>query len=288
MTDQIRLFPKTAMHPTRRISDDDVSSFVCAATLLAPPNAAAQAPAQPARVRVVVDAKDLGEAEGFFSEQVGEQVREAIQGAGYEILDSVDADATVRVRISFFNAADLDYKIDTDVSAGAEIVQLPRLDCPQCVDEDLLERIEGQRGEILAGIEKALLKEDRRNGGDAGDGDAGDGDGDGVRVAPIGPLGGVGIGVLAAGLGLTIGGAVELGRGEVFDDVPDAGFLTGKDHGPRGRVLLGTGLVSVALGGALLVTDLVLRAKKREWHRYGAAVPIIIPRGLGLGWVGQF
>ena len=40
----------------------------------------------------------------------------------------------------------------------------------------------------------------------------------------------------------------------------------------------------------MLVTDLVLRAKKRKQqeNRNGAAVPIILPSGVGVGWVGQF
>src|SRR5689334_21893282 len=122
-----------------------VSSFACATVLLAPPSALAQAPSQAARVRVVVDAKDLGEAESFFDEEVGARVRGLVEAEGYEVLDSVDADATVRVRITFFNPDDLDYKIDVDISAGSEIVRLEPLDCPQCVDEDLLAKIEGQR-----------------------------------------------------------------------------------------------------------------------------------------------
>lgn len=263
-----------------------VSSFVCATTLLAPPPAAALAPTQTARVRVVVDAQDLGDAEAFFDEEVGTRVRGIVEADGYEVLDSVDADATVRVRITFFNPNDLDYKIDVDISAGSEIVRLEPLDCPQCVDEDLLKKIESQNEEILAAIEKALAHEDRP----AGDGD-GDGDsGDEKRVAPIGALGGVGIGVLGAGIGLTIAGAVEIGRGKVYDNPPGAPLLTGHDHGPRGRAFLGTGIAGVALGGALLVTDLVLRAKqrKRQGNRSGAVVPMISPTGVGLGWVGQF
>ena len=207
-----------------------------------------------------------------------------VEAHGYEILDSVDADATVRVRITFFNPDDLDYKIDVDISAGSEIVRLEPLDCPQCVDEDLLAKIESQREEVLAGIEKALAREDRP----PGSGVDGDGDDPDDRIAPIGPMGAVGISVLGAGIGLTIWGSVELGRGEVFDNRPGAPRLTGQDHGPRGQILLGTGIASVAIGGALLVTDVVLRAKQRKRNRSGAAVPMITPTSVGLAWVAQF
>jgi hypothetical protein len=262
-----------------------VSSFLCAIALLAPPRAAALEPKQAARVRVVVDARELGEGESFFNEEVGARVRGLVEAKGYEVLDTVDADATVRVRITFFNPEDLDYQIDVDISAGSEIVRLEPLDCPQCVDADLLAKIEGQDEAILAAIDKALAQDDEssKRGRARADRDEG-----GTQVAPIGPMGGVGIGVLGLGLGLTIAGAIEIGRGEVFDNAEGAPLLTGEDHGPRGRILLGTGVGGVAIGAALLVTDLMLRAKQRKRHRAGAAVPIITPTSIGVGWVGHF
>lgn len=240
----------------------------------------------PVRVRVVVDAKALGDAAEFFEQEVASRVDGLVDGGGHEVVDSLDADVTVRVRLTFYNADDLDYEIDVDVSAGKEIIRLERQGCPQCVDEDLLAKVEEQREQILAGIDEALERAGGRTGESDGNGDAAK-----ATVAPIGPLAVVGIVVMGLGLGVTIGGAVELGRGEVYDDVvPGAPYQLGNDHAPRGQTLLGAGIGGLVVGGALLTTGLVLRSKRRSSQREqaGVVVPMIAPTTVGLGWVGRF
>jgi hypothetical protein len=273
-----------------------LASILLAAPLLASSSPAAAAPASAdgergsTQVRVVVDAKGLGEAAEFFEKEVTARVKEAVEGAGYEVVESVEAEVTVRVRMSFFNEEDLDYQVDVDISAGSELVRLETLGCAQCVDEDLLGKIEGQGGEIVAGIDKALVRV--KEGGEEPSG-GGDGGGEVEEVGVIGALGGVGIGVAAVGLGVTIAGAVELSRGRVYEGDPatsEARYLRWSDSRPRGQVLLGVGLGTLALGGALLVTDLVIRAKKRKRQREQASafVPVFGAEMVGLGWVRHF
>lgn len=259
-----------------------------AAPVLGVPASAIAGPAQAegARVRVVIDAEELGEAGPFFQDKVGATLRAAVEQAGYQLEDGIRADATVRVRISFFNEADLDYQVHVEISAGAELVQLETLDCAQCVDDDLLGKIDDQHAQVLAGLERALALVQQRPQPANEDDPPVEGT---KQPKAIGALGYGGIGVAALGIGALVAGGVEFGRGKIYDDrTRIANELTFVDHRPVGGALLGVGGVVVAAGVTMLVVDLVRASKRRQQPHAGLAIPLLGPSMLGLGYSGQF
>jgi hypothetical protein len=260
-----------------------VMSFV--GSILATPTPAAAAPASadtPARVRVVVDADALGDAEAFFEEHAHVSVSAALEQAGYALRDQIDAEVTVRVRMSFYNEEDLDYEIDVDISTGPELVRLETAACPQCVDEDLLARVDAIGSDVADGVARALARVDEHG---AANGEPVEGE----RVAAIGGVGIAGGVIAGLGVGATIAGAVELSRGRVFDD-PDRTPVerTFVDHRTPGGVLLGVGAVAVVAGAAMLITDVVMRSRKRKQQRAGVAHPILAPGIIGVGYIQRF
>src|SRR5688572_6913268 len=67
---------------------------------------AGPAEAETTSVRVIVDTKALGDVETSAAAEIDESLRAAVEEAGYVLDDSIGAEATVRVRISFFNQED--------------------------------------------------------------------------------------------------------------------------------------------------------------------------------------
>jgi hypothetical protein len=242
-----------------------------------------------ASVRVVVDTKALGDAEAPFAAEIDQTLRAAVEEAGYVLDDSVRADATVRVRLSFFNQEDLDYQIDVDIAAGEQLVRLETVGCPHCEVDQLLARVDGRHTEILAALERALVRSREHV---PPEGETPEGETPPVqeqepgKPKPFGTLGGLGIGLAVLGVGTIVAGGVELGRGTIYDDVSrvttERSFV---DHRPVGGALLGVGGVVLAAGVTMLVVDIV-RSKK---HRHaGLAVPLLGPSIVGLGYTGQF
>jgi hypothetical protein len=247
------------------------------------PTSAIAGPAQAdsASIRVIVDTEALGDAEAPFEGAANERLRAALEEAGYELDDSVRANATVRVRISYFNEADLDYQIDVDLAVGEQILQLGTLGCPSCVEDDLLRAIDGRHAEILTALERALAQQTKPQ-------PVGDVDPPAApttKAKPIGALGGVGIGVSVLGVGMLVVGGIEFGRGRMYDDVVDT-ERTGVDHRPVGGALLGVGAVMLTAGVTMLVVELV-RSKKRR-QQAGLAHPLLGPNLVGLGYSARF
>jgi hypothetical protein len=235
-------------------------------------------------IRVVVDAKALGDAEASFAAKIDEKLRAALEDAGYVLDDSVRADATVRVRLSFFNQEDLDYQIDVDIAAGEQLVRLETVGCPHCGEDELLARVDSRQSEILTALERALAQSSDtvvpapdEGGEDPPVQEPGKG-------KPIGALGGVGIGLAALGVGSIVAGGAELGRGKIYDDIvtTERAFV---DHRPVGGALLGVGGVVLVAGVTMLVVDIV-RSKQRR--HAGLPVPLLGPSIVGLGVAGRF
>ena len=266
-----------------------MTTVLLAGSVLTAPAHAPAAPVsaeRPASVRVVVDADALGDdAAAFFEERAYASVSAALEQAGYTVEDQVDADVTVRVRLSFYNADDLDYEVDVDISAGAELVRLETVACPQCVDADLLARVDELGADVAAGVARALEQVAEQPQTQP----VGDGDGEPDEVAAVGWLGIAGGSIAGVGLGLTIAGAVQFSRGKVFDD-PDLtpierGFV---DHRIDGGVLLGVGTVAIVAGAAMLIADVVTRSNERSQQRAHIAHPIIAPGIVGVGYIQRF
>lgn len=255
--------------------------------LMLPRVASAEAPQREgARVRVVVEAKELGDAGVPIIEAAAPSLRAAVEAAGYALEDSVEAEATVRVRITYFNADDRDFQVHVEISAGAEMVRLESVGCPNCADEALVAVIEGQRDEILAALERTSSRAEEPQQQPQQVEPENEPIAPTPAPKPIGVLGGVGIGVAVLGVGAIIGGGVELARGKVYDDVSRTRWdRTFVDHRPAGGALLGVGGVLLAAGVTMLVVDIVHSKKRRE---HAMAVPLLGPSMVGLGYTGQF
>ncbi len=109
-----------------------------------------------------------------------------------------------------------------------------------------------------------------------------------VRPAAIGPMGIAGIVLGSAGLGTTIAGAVDLGRGRVVEPSTRTGFDRGTDYRPRGRALLGAGLGMAVVGAVLVAVDVGLRAKKRKQRPLVEANVSVRPGFAGVYVGGRF
>jgi hypothetical protein len=274
-------------HSSRNFRSITLAAAVWLGILVfASPNLAIGSPTaeQPSTVRLVVDAKALGEAEATVTATVAEQLRADLESAGYKLDDSIRAQASVRVRMTFFDEAQHDYLIDIDISAGSDISRLETLSCPNCAEQSLFALIHNHHDEIFAGIERALANShiEPSPNEEAVPGPKLDG------PKRMGALGGVGIGVAMLGIGALATGGVELGRGKVFDDVSSGTALerTFIDHRPVGGALLGAGAVVLVAGVTMLVVDLVVRSKKRK--QTGFAAPLLGPNIVGLGYTGNF
>jgi len=257
-------------------------------TRAAPPESAAAT-----TVRIVVDASALNDDSGYFETEIKKQLSEGLTAEGFEVVER--GGSTVRIKLDYFDEQDRDFLITTDVvREGRMAVSQKPTKCPACVDDELVEAAVAILPEVIE-----VLRMDPQHLPTEGSNDppAGDGDGDGdveqsPTVAPLGPMGAVGIGIAALGVGAVVWSAVDLSRGKVYDQGADADqpLRTWTDYTPRGRVWLGVGIGGVAVGGALLITDLVIRSKKRKQHEKpsGALVPLMPARGVGLGWVQRF
>ncbi|PRP89915.1 hypothetical protein ENSA5_70220 [Enhygromyxa salina] len=269
-----------------------MTAVLLAGPLVVLPRPAEAAPASepstdPAQVRLVIDANALGDAAKFFSGAIAERLGPVFEDAGYKVTDKADADVTVRVRLSFYNEEDLDYQVDVDISAGSEIVRLETVGCPQCVDDDLLTKVDEQGAAMTDAIGKALAQ--ARDADSTTEPPATQAS-EPEEVAPIGALGGVGIGVAVLGLGATVAGAVELSRGRVYDQPADGLELGYVDHRPPGAVLLGVGVPVFVAGAAMLIADVVIRSnkRKRRQEQTGTTYPLMGPDVVGLGYVRRF
>lgn len=281
----------------------------------APSDTLAQAPTAaedgPRPVRLELDASAVGERALGLGDLLHDELASVFEANGAELVDMSRSDAPqLRVRIGgkFKDIELFDYELHFELVEGDKVTKLIEpVACDECYDPELVVAVARQVSRLLEEVEArraaaaAAAAETDTGDGDAGDGDSGDGDtgdgdtGDGDTTEPvpkpIGVLGGVGIGVATLGLGAVVWGSVELSRGRVHEVTAHTDpYRTWTDHKPRGTALLGAGIGSLALGTALVVTDVVLRAKRRKQVRSesGMILPITSPDGFGLVWVQRF
>lgn len=262
----------------------------------APP--AASAPAgEPVAIEVDVD--ELPEAERAIASVVLEHMRGLVEGGGYEVAQ--DAETVLRVRLRQLEAGDRNYGIHFEFVEGAVAESAVEwTDCVFCTEARLLQKLDAAQGEVLGAIaerQRGAVGDDgggedgggETTGGEETGGEEG-GDGDvGEPVKPIGALGGAGIGVAVVGIGATIGGAVELSRGRVYDDGAETNDQrTGTDHRPPGYALIGIGAAAAIAGVVILAVDLSQRAKQRKQTQRAQAIIVPSLTSIGVGVVGRF
>lgn len=270
----------------------------------APSEALAQAPTAtqdgPRPVRFELDASAVGERALGLGNLLRDELASVFEANGAELVDMDRSDAPqLRVRIggNFKDIELFDYELHFELVEGDKVTKLIEpVVCEKCYDEEFVVAVAQEMPVVLEAVEarRAAAAAAGDGDGDSGDGD-GDGDGDGGSSEPlpkpIGPLGFAGIGVAAVGLGAVVWGSVELARGRVHDVTAHTDpYRTWTDHKPRGNALLGAGIAGIALGTALVVTDVVLRANRRKQlrHQSRMVLPVTSPDGFGLVWVQRF
>lgn len=268
---------------------------------------------RPTRVRIQVDAQAIGDRGLGLEGAVTKQLRASFEAGGVELLDPLEPEqsgesgepresgesgqpdgtdaALIRIRIGgkAENVQLFDYLLYFDRIQGNTATQLIEpVVCKECFDHALYDALVAQVPAVLDAL------------GPAPSASAGASNPSEVAITPprstppkpLGPLGGAGIGVAALGLGAIIWGAVDLSRGRVYDQDPSALMFerSWTDYGPRGQAWLGVGVASFAVGGALLITDILLRSKRRKHHgqQAGTLVPLGSARNPGLSWVRRF
>ena len=271
------------------------------AALVLPAPALATAPAEePVRVSLEVDASELGSRGVGMDGLVERELGPAFARAGVELVKGDGEAIRVRVRVTVLKAEEFDYGIHIEfVEGDAESAEGERakpamewIACMVCADVKLAEVLE-EKGDAIA---TAVVKHAEREAEGAVEASEPTGDGDVTDpvegpepVKAMGAMGGVGIGVLALGVGSTIAGAVLLSRGKVFDPLSDR-RRTFVDNRPPGIALLSVGVAAVVTGGALLTADLVVRNKKRRKQRSTnqAFYPVVGVEMLGIGYATRF
>lgn len=238
----------------------------------------------PAKLQLVVDVSELGPdgtgIDGLILDALGPK----LSAAGYEIVSEDTTAPNLRVRLEALRLDKFDYGVHFEfVDAGEVESMLPWVACLACMDSKLLGVLDESTGPLIDALDERRTGDEPQPLAPV----------DGAPVAPppkpIGPLGGVGIGVAVLGLGATAAGAVELSRGVVYDDpTKTPAQQTYVDHSRAGRVLLGVGIAGITVGSALLIADVVIRAKRRNQARARAAYPLLGPRVVGLGYVQRF
>jgi hypothetical protein len=243
-------------------------------------------------IGLLVDTSEISEQHRPQLEHVtSTELTPMLESAGYKVVDGA-VDLILRVRfVPLESAEDREHGIHFEfIRSGAEQAAIPWVHCPSCSQTTLREKFSEAASPLLDALAKEVESLGSTDTDDPSDGSQTPVTPPPPPPKPIGPLGGTGIGVAALGLGALAWGAVEFSRGRVFTDSGSDPYRTWTDHTPRGSALIGIGVGGVAIGGALLVTDLVLRAKRRKQlaRDTGTLVPLTSPSTVGAMWIQRF
>ena len=106
----------------------------------------------------------------------------------------------------------------------------------------------------------------------------------------LGAAGYAGIGTLAVGLGVTLGGIIVLTEEpEERLQASSARFIETVHRRPLGGALTGIGAGVLATGVVLVVVDqTVLRKRRARRSAATSLAPALLPNGAGLSWAGRF
>jgi hypothetical protein len=278
-----------------------IASFVSLTLALATPSVAlAQAPTAvedgPQPVRFELDASAVGDRALGLEDLLREKLAPVFEANQAELIDMSRSEAPhLRVRIGgkFKDIELFKYELHFELVEGDKVTKLiDPVVCESCYDDVIVSTVAAQVPTLLDAVDARAAAVDPGD-GDSGDDDTGDGDsgdGDAPPPKPIGPIGFAGIGIAVAGLGVTIGGAVELSRGRVYDDLGGGETLyrTGTDHRPPGYVLIGVGAAAALAGVVMLAVDVSARAKQRKRAQRAQAIVIPSLDNVGIGVVGRF
>jgi hypothetical protein len=247
-----------------------------------------------------VDVDELPESDQVVGPVILEHFGRLVEDAGFEVTDASEGATVLRIRLRRLEAGDRNYGIHFEfVDGGAVEPAIDWVDCVFCTEARMLQKLDAVAPSVLEAIE-ARQQASGDEGEDAGEGGEGGGVGmdggsepedDGgaePKRRPIGPLGGAGIGIAAAGLGVTIAGAVQWSRGRVPNDDLTSRISEGRDYTTQGQVLVGIGVGALVVGAVMLGVDMGVLAKRRSGEARARISPTIGPERAGLVVQGRF
>jgi hypothetical protein len=248
--------------------------------------------AEPTLIRIELDTDAIGDRSLGLEDKVVESLRPIFEAGGIELVE--DGREAVHLRIRFGGKAEdvqlFNYNLHFELVEGNTVTRLiDPVVCLDCFDHTLFPTLEETAPKLIEAIDAQRGRDPTAPGTEPPHGEQDPGKSPPPR--PIGVMGGVGIGVAALGVGGLVWGAVDLARGQVYGPASeDETRLVWTDYGPRGAVILGVGVAGVVLGGALLATDLVIRARQRKSANQpsSAFAPVLSPQVVGLGWIRRF
>jgi hypothetical protein len=283
---------------------------VLAATLAWPVRAGAEPRAEGA-VRIEVDVSALPKGDRYTEDTrrwVSRNQTAVLERAGFVV--SNDASRAVRIEISRYGEYGVHTRAKLMVVGDPGSVR--ELVCESCMDSQFLARVDEETAMLVERLragpeavkpvppveaepateaepepEQRVESPEETDEPEQAEASAEPGDGrDGKR---IGVAGYVGIGALALGAGVTLGGVIVLvddpsiGLQAMNDDVEEVA-----DRVPLGAGLTGIGAALLVAGAVLVTVDQTVLRKRRARRAQTALVPILSPIGAGLSWTARF
>ncbi|MCX4240181.1 hypothetical protein [Paraliomyxa miuraensis] len=276
------------------------------AGVLATPTGALAEPVEETPVRIEVDVSALPKAD--FPENTRQWIvdnQTAVLGReGFVVTN--DAIHAMRIEVSRYGEDGIHLKARMLLVGDPGSVR--EITCEACLNSQFLKKVDEETAVLAGELRQKLATaepepvesepepeaepeadDEGETGAEGEDGAASDEPTDRDPKA-IGPAGFAGIGTLAVGLGVTLGGIIVLAQGpEERLQASSARFIETVDRRPLGRSLTGIGAGMLATGVVLVVVDQTVLRKRRA-RRSGATslAPALLPNGAGLSWAGRF
>lgn len=245
------------------------------------------------QVYITVDNAALGDRGVGVDGLVVELLTPKLQEAGFELVDNPEDAIALHIRFVSLRPDKFDFGIYFDFVDGEHVEPATQwVACLVCVDANLRPAIDGHVPVLIEALEKRAASSTSA---------ATDGNPEGnppenghqdppvePPPKPIGPVGISGVVVLAAGIGLSIGGGVVLANPKQLTVRDDAQFGVERDRTSLGVGLLVPGAALVVGGAIMLAVDVSKRAKQRKRAESITVIPTLSPTSAGLGIIGRF
>lgn len=277
-----------------------IIAAMVAGALVMPTFALAEPPAKTA-VRIEVDVSALPKADFPENTQrwIVDNQSAVLEREGFVVAD--DASHVMRIEVSRYGEDGINTK--ARLMLVGDPGSMREFTCEACLNSQFLKKVDEETAALAAALrrelatpaqepapepasdpEPAAVDTAKANDGPA----AGDepADHEGQR---LGAAGFAGIGTLAIGAGLTLGGVVVLAeepRVRIPTDDTLVEEVTTRDR--LGAGLAATGASLLVAGVVLVVVDQTVLRKKREKRSAAAVLPSLSPAGFGVSVTGRF
>lgn len=272
------------------------------AVVLAIPTHALAGPAAETAVRLEVDVSALPKTD--FPENTRRWIVDnqtaVLEREGFVVKG--DASRVMRIEVSRYGDDGIHMKARLMIVGDPGSVR--EFDCEACLNSQFLKKVDAETAtlavELRRELEEPVVEEPAEPGSELQPAAADEGtdapvehavsdapaDHDGKR---LGVAGYAGIGALALGLGVTLGGVIVLADGATVrlqhrnDDIEEV-----TDRVPLGAGLTGAGVALLVAGAVLVAVDQTVLRKRRARRAETAFVPVVSPTGVGVTWSARF